>query len=189
MRVRAVLRFVALGSRSTAASWSRLVDENGPAASTGGRERESTWQPQLVAWLVVVCSARRPARVVRGLLRAFLYLSIYLSIYLSTIYHTPGSQGRGSLQPLNRTDVVTDERERAARTGCVHEKWSYSVDFFADTLFTLARADGLDAADHLLCEGAVCTALEVCTRVCDRILRRGATPHRSGVAQSTEREL
>ena len=27
---------------------------------------------------VVVCSARRSARVVRGLLRAFLYLSIYL---------------------------------------------------------------------------------------------------------------
>jgi hypothetical protein len=108
---------MALGSRSTAASWSRLVDENGPAPSTGGRERASTWQPQLV----VVCSARRSARVVRGLLRAFLYLSIYLSIY-----HTPGSQGRGSLQPLNRTDVVTDERERAARTGCVHEKWSYS---------------------------------------------------------------
>ena len=29
-----------------------------------------------------------------------------------------------------------------------------------------ARADGLDAADHLLCEGAVCT------RACDRVLRR-----------------
>ena len=38
-----------------------------------------------------------------------------------------------------------------------------------------ARADGLDAADHLLCEGAVCT------RVCDRVLRRcHAAPKRCG---------
>jgi hypothetical protein len=40
-----------------------------------------------------------------------------------------------------------------------------------------ARADGLDAADHLLCEGAV----GVCTRVCDRVLRRcHAAPKRCG---------
>ena len=38
-----------------------------------------------------------------------------------------------------------------------------------------ARADGLDAADHLLREGAVCT------RVCDRVLRRcHAAPKRCG---------
>ena len=38
-----------------------------------------------------------------------------------------------------------------------------------------ARADGLDAADDLLCEGAVCT------RVCDRVLRRcHAAPKRCG---------
>ena len=41
-----------------------------------------------------------------------------------------------------------------------------------------ARADGLDAADHLLCEGAVCT------RVCDRLLRRCHAAPKSGVAQS-----
>jgi hypothetical protein len=39
--------FMALGSCSTAASCSRLVDENGPAPSTGGRRRASTWQLQL----------------------------------------------------------------------------------------------------------------------------------------------
>ena len=39
--------FMALGSCSTAASCSRLVDENGPAPSTGGRGRASTWQLQL----------------------------------------------------------------------------------------------------------------------------------------------
>jgi hypothetical protein len=38
---------MALGSCSTAASCSRLVDENGPAPSTGGRRRASTWQLQL----------------------------------------------------------------------------------------------------------------------------------------------
>ena len=39
-----------------------------------------------------------------------------------------------------------------------------------------ARADGLGAADHLLCEGAVCT------RVCDRVLRRcHAAPKRCGL--------
>ena len=38
-----------------------------------------------------------------------------------------------------------------------------------------ARADGLDVADHLLCEGAVCT------RVCDRVLMRcHAAPKRCG---------
>ena len=38
-----------------------------------------------------------------------------------------------------------------------------------------ARADGLGATDHLLCEGAVCT------RVCDRVLRRcHAAPKRCG---------
>jgi hypothetical protein len=35
------------GSCSTAASCSRLVDENGPASSIGGRGRASTWQLQL----------------------------------------------------------------------------------------------------------------------------------------------
>ena len=39
--------FMALGSCSTAASCSRLVDENGLASSTGGRGRASTWQLQL----------------------------------------------------------------------------------------------------------------------------------------------
>jgi hypothetical protein len=39
--------FMALGSCSTAASCSRLVDENGPAPSTVGRRRASTWQLQL----------------------------------------------------------------------------------------------------------------------------------------------
>ena len=38
---------MALGSCSTAASCSRLVDENGLASSTGGRGRASTWQLQL----------------------------------------------------------------------------------------------------------------------------------------------
>ena len=38
-----------------------------------------------------------------------------------------------------------------------------------------ARADGLDETDHLLYEGAVCT------RVCDRLLRRcHAAPKRCG---------
>ena len=41
-----------LGSCSTAASCSRLVDENGPAPSTGGRGRASTWQLQLSHWAV-----------------------------------------------------------------------------------------------------------------------------------------
>ena len=36
-----------------------------------------------------------------------------------------------------------------------------------------ARADGLDAADHLL----YVKAQSLCTRVCDRVLRGGATPH------------
>jgi hypothetical protein len=38
---------MALGSCSTDASCSRLVDEHGPAPSTGGRGRASTWQLQL----------------------------------------------------------------------------------------------------------------------------------------------
>jgi hypothetical protein len=42
-----------------------------------------------------------------------------------------------------------------------------------------ARADGLDATDHLLCEGAVESARECVTE-----FSGGATPHRSGVAQS-----
>ena len=46
------LVFMALGSCSTAASCSRLVDENGPAPSTGGRRRASTWQLQLSHWVV-----------------------------------------------------------------------------------------------------------------------------------------
>jgi hypothetical protein len=41
---------MALGSCSTAASCSRLVDENGLASSTGGRRRASTWQLQLSHW-------------------------------------------------------------------------------------------------------------------------------------------
>ena len=41
-----------------------------------------------------------------------------------------------------------------------------------------ARADGLDAADHLVREGAVCTRLFVTE------FSGGATPHRCGVAQS-----
>ena len=44
--------FMALGSCSTAASCSRLVDENGLASSTGGRRRASTWQLQLSHWAV-----------------------------------------------------------------------------------------------------------------------------------------
>ena len=36
-----------LDCRQPAASCSRLVDENGPASSTGGRGRASTWQLQL----------------------------------------------------------------------------------------------------------------------------------------------
>ena len=43
---------MALGSCSTAASCSRLVDENGLASSTGGRRRASTWQLQLSHWAV-----------------------------------------------------------------------------------------------------------------------------------------
>ena len=43
---------MALGSCSTAASCSRLVDENGPASSTGGRGQASTWQLQLSHWAV-----------------------------------------------------------------------------------------------------------------------------------------
>jgi len=38
---------MALGSCSTAASCSRLVDDNGLASSTGGRGRASTWQLKL----------------------------------------------------------------------------------------------------------------------------------------------
>ena len=49
-----------------------------------------------------------------------------------------------------------------------------------DALFThdTRAADGLDAADHLLCEGAE-SARELVTEFLG-----GATPHRSGVAQS-----
>ena len=36
----------------TAASCSRLLDENGPAPSTGGRRRASTWQLQLSHWVL-----------------------------------------------------------------------------------------------------------------------------------------
>jgi len=43
------LSFMALGraARLPPCSCSRLVDENGPAPSTGGRRRASTWQLQL----------------------------------------------------------------------------------------------------------------------------------------------
>jgi hypothetical protein len=48
---------------------------------------------------VVVCSARRSARVVRGLLRAFLYLSIYLSLAAHRPVFIALRQRRGRTPP------------------------------------------------------------------------------------------
>jgi hypothetical protein len=58
--------FMALGSCSTAASCSRLVDENGPASSTEGRGQASTWQLQLSHWAVRASTDEQRTGYARG---------------------------------------------------------------------------------------------------------------------------
>jgi hypothetical protein len=88
----------------------------------------------------------------------------------------PGVTVKAAAAPSSAFDLCADALGvRSSPLGA--DTVCKSRNSFADALFSLhARAGGLGAVDHLLCEGAVCTRVRG-----DRVLRRcHAAPKRCG---------